>query len=449
MISEDLIDMLIDPDPEVRKRGVMQLGKSKDAEALPYLAEVYRDDEDEEVRELARKAGIFIRKNAPAQSSSGGGSRTAPKARQPEPAATSYSDLYSDSSDGLYADDPEEDVYADADASPLPSELRVSAVDKERAKGLVQQAMDMNMRGDNQRALKALEKALYTDPHLMYDTFTISLASTLTGMDGREAVKSIGPNADQLNKRRAGGSAKRSGIQIIFAYTMLMAGVIVLLGFFLFTWIDFTSVPTEGENGEITTLGEQLDDAQSQFEALADAGGTTPEVQALIDAFNGLNFEFNGLDTTLVSIGAQDILAVMGFDTFVDAMFGGLDTSEFDDPSLAYEPAPLDYTLVLIPIMAVIAIIMGILLLMNSKMSYWIFGIIAGILGIIPLAYFYTSAINEITPTDADIASFGQLDIVNAADLIGFGFWITLAGMLAIIFIPFLAMLTMPAKQDF
>lgn len=451
MISEDLIDMLIDPDPEVRKRGVMQLGKSKDPEALPYLAEVYRDDEDEEVRELARKAGLFIRKSAPAKPSGGRSSaQTAPRSRQPEPSESSYADLYT-GGESLYADeddDADEDVYANADESPLPSELKVSAVQEERARGLVQQALDLNMRGDNQRALKALEKALHTDPRLMYQNYTISLASTLTGMDGREAMKSIGPSADDLKKRTGSGAGgKRSGSQIILAYSLLMGGVIVLLGFFLFTWIDLTAIPTLDENGNPTTIGDTMDQAQEQIDQLLEMAGDTPEARTIRDAFNGLTFEFNGMDTALISIGAVDFYEALGINAFMEATFGslGTDTAELDD---GYEPAPLDYTLVLIPIVAVVAGLMGILLLLNSKISYWIFAIVMGLVGIVPLAYFYTSAINDVVPTDADLSSFGELNIPSASDLIGIGFWVSLVGMLIIIIVPFLAMLTMPSKTS-
>ena len=110
MFDDDLLDMLIDRDPEVRKRGVKRMAQTKDADALPYLNEVARDDDDAEVRDLARKAGLYIQKNA----------KTTVKRRPaPEP---SYTDsLYDDDDDDLYGDE-------EIDNTPLPSEIQVSAM---------------------------------------------------------------------------------------------------------------------------------------------------------------------------------------------------------------------------------------------------------------------------------------------------------------------------------
>lgn len=58
---DELIQQLDDVSPVRRKDAVIALGKSRDMAALRPLAKVYRTDPDPEVRELARKAGIYIR----------------------------------------------------------------------------------------------------------------------------------------------------------------------------------------------------------------------------------------------------------------------------------------------------------------------------------------------------------------------------------------------------
>ncbi len=56
-----LIQQLQDPNPETRRRAILALGKSKDATALKPLAAVVRDDPNPALRDLARKAGQYIR----------------------------------------------------------------------------------------------------------------------------------------------------------------------------------------------------------------------------------------------------------------------------------------------------------------------------------------------------------------------------------------------------
>src|SRR5215467_11293209 len=58
---DEYIRQLQNPDPDVRKRAIMALGKAKAPSALKPLANVVRTDPDPELRELARKAGQYIR----------------------------------------------------------------------------------------------------------------------------------------------------------------------------------------------------------------------------------------------------------------------------------------------------------------------------------------------------------------------------------------------------
>ena len=61
---DQLIRQLDDADPARRKQAVIALGKSRDASALKPLANVYRSDPEPEIRELARKAGVYIKQHA-------------------------------------------------------------------------------------------------------------------------------------------------------------------------------------------------------------------------------------------------------------------------------------------------------------------------------------------------------------------------------------------------
>jgi hypothetical protein len=180
MIDAYLLKQLNHPDSEKRKQAVMELAKTKDREALPPLAGVYRNDKDPEVRELARKAGIYINKHT----SSGNGLTAVYDDELPAP-----------KSKAAYYDEVDEGD----------DEKHVSDLDKERAMGLVKQALDIHMRGNNDRAVKYLRDALKKDPNLKRDSYTTGLAATITGLPSDEAVRMLTTEAVEKSKRKREG----------------------------------------------------------------------------------------------------------------------------------------------------------------------------------------------------------------------------------------------------
>lgn len=58
---DQLIAQLKHPDPERRRQAIIALGKSKSMAAIRPLAEVFKNDSSQELRELARKAAQYIR----------------------------------------------------------------------------------------------------------------------------------------------------------------------------------------------------------------------------------------------------------------------------------------------------------------------------------------------------------------------------------------------------
>lgn len=61
METEKLIAYLKHPDREIRRKAILQLAKSEDRRALPALGEVYKSDADPELRDLALKAGRYLK----------------------------------------------------------------------------------------------------------------------------------------------------------------------------------------------------------------------------------------------------------------------------------------------------------------------------------------------------------------------------------------------------
>ncbi|HEX2619013.1 MAG TPA: HEAT repeat domain-containing protein, partial [Phototrophicaceae bacterium] len=232
MLDMNLVKQLNDSDAEKRKQAVTALAKTKDRQALNYLAAVYQNDRDPQVRELARKAGLFITKHT---GGSGGSAKSKP--------------IISD-----YDDDQEEDTgdtgrstyYEENETDPFPVSMSISALDEERAAGLVKQALDIHMRGDNDRALKYLQDALKKNPNLARDSYTIGLAATISGMDGDKAIRMIMSEQQEKEKRKRGGSdgARAAGgepglgdaIVDLLIYLLVNGGMMAV---FLFALVSF------------------------------------------------------------------------------------------------------------------------------------------------------------------------------------------------------------------
>lgn len=439
MISEDLIDMLIDPDPEVRKQGVTIIGKSKNPDALPYLAEVYRDDEDSDVRELARKAGLYIKKYANAQTAQ------RPTATTPDNDAGNNS-LYTD--DDNIGDDV---MLADVSNTLVPSDLKISKVNEERAKGLLQQALDLNMRGDNQRAIKALERALATDPRLGYDSYTTSFAATVTGMPGQEAIQSLMPDDATLEKmKRANTRRKRSGLHLMLAYCVIVAGVMVLASYLLMPWFAIGTLElTEPTTGQVFTVNEVWGVVE---DALVDVPDS-PENNELLDAYSTINFDVNGLNTSLYAVGVNNLGTMVGLNdlsVFIESFGTGLLTGLLTEAEFAVlrsnnDTQPLHYSMLAVPAGAVLALLLSIFLLLRGGSTLlWVLLIIMGLLIVIPSAYYFTAG-EESLRTGINWLLFMEIPTPDSP-LIGMGFWVSLVGGLLILLIPFLAMLTEPAE---
>src|SRR5437868_258851 len=60
-IDSQMVAQLDSDDPEQRKAAIVALARSADAESLPLLVKIYRNDPDPTLRELALKAGRHIK----------------------------------------------------------------------------------------------------------------------------------------------------------------------------------------------------------------------------------------------------------------------------------------------------------------------------------------------------------------------------------------------------
>lgn len=137
---EQQIRQLQSSDPNERRAAIQALAEGRHPAALRPLAAVYRNDPDLAVRDLALKAGLYIKEHA-------------------------------------------------ADDSPSDLDNRwVSERDKQLARGFLSSATDFHMAGDKPRAAENLGKALSLDPSLRGETFVANLIMNVTGMAVAQAV---------------------------------------------------------------------------------------------------------------------------------------------------------------------------------------------------------------------------------------------------------------------
>jgi len=176
IVIDTYLQQLKSQDIARRREAIVALGKSSDPAALQPLADVYRNDPDPALRDLALKAGRYLRQHMSQDAGSSGYSSVA--------SSTASSRLKEELS--RY----ESEQPASAQNN-LPRRRAVSDADVTRSKSYVDEALSHNMNGDNARALKALRKALELNPNIMDDGFFVSVAGAVTGDSGQAAINFI------------------------------------------------------------------------------------------------------------------------------------------------------------------------------------------------------------------------------------------------------------------
>ncbi len=152
MTIDEALIQLKSPDAEMRRQAVIEVGKSKNPSMLPVLAEIYRSDSDANVRDMALKAGQYIRANMGPQAPT-------------DPVSTQTA----------------------AAVSTAP----VSELNRERAAGYMSQALDFQMRGNVLKAAELLGRAFDLNPALANDPLAQNLAADLTGQGPTAAARTF------------------------------------------------------------------------------------------------------------------------------------------------------------------------------------------------------------------------------------------------------------------
>jgi tetratricopeptide (TPR) repeat protein len=187
------INQLKSGDAVRRREAIIALGKSGDAAALKPLAEVYRNDPEPALRELALKAGKYLRQQT---------GDAAPAASPPPPARRSVNSIQD-----------EIDEY-EAEENPTQPQIKVQRREvrpenAKRAREYTNEALTQNINGDNAKAIKALRNAIKIDPNIIDDAFFASVAGTVTGEAGEDAIALILDDGQAKNIARESNKQKR------------------------------------------------------------------------------------------------------------------------------------------------------------------------------------------------------------------------------------------------
>lgn len=156
------IKQLRDRNPEKRIAAIKNLAREKDRSALKQLAIMAGDDPDPDVRELARKAGVFIRQQIGELPPANG-------------------------KDGR------------------PARIAVDKKNEEAAQRELSAAMSYQINGDFPKATRSLQKALSLNPNLRTDSYFVSLCETISGEAGEDAVQSIVSASQREKPKGLGG----------------------------------------------------------------------------------------------------------------------------------------------------------------------------------------------------------------------------------------------------
>lgn len=202
---DQFIQQLQSPDPQKRRQAIIALGRSRERAALKHLAQIFHNDPEPELRDLARRAGQHIRQAVNAVDPK----PSSPSASAPPPSSASQSSVIhlisepedEPSMDDVISSSAYEPLYPEHAEAPPPEsayvppvqgrDYEVSREDRERAKHYVEEALSMNMRGDNAKGMKMLAQGLAINPNLINDGYFMSIAASVTGLEGDGAIQMI------------------------------------------------------------------------------------------------------------------------------------------------------------------------------------------------------------------------------------------------------------------
>lgn len=397
MIDKRILQALENPSPSIRRKAITALGKSADADALPILANIYRTDPDPELRDLARKAGVYIKQQ---------GSDSQPVSKPPsKPRNPDEVDVESIIAASKTARQAEEKAREPVKKIPRVldvdlSTLNVSGANVERAKAEMDKAMYFSVQGEMAPAKIALQKAFTLNPHLRVDNYARSLVLQIAGgVDEEQALYDLMMEEVKIPKKESEGGGK------LFVLLMLIAGGLMLAGFFL-PWLQ------SPDDANLLAFEADVVEAEGQ------------------DAYSGLDIVQN-TDDIAVTLSQLAVLA--------DLLRGNFSLEQPNRNPITYSPA-------LTAVAGGLQILLGLLVFLGGggKGWYWFQGILMTLAGGAGLLWMYTT-VNDF----AELLNliFGGIMTFSAMDLLGTGFLLSAGGAGLLALASILGLLTSGGKR--
>ena len=162
-MSTNPAELLRSNNPKDRAQGIKIVAKMQDERALRILWQMAEADDDPRVRDYAQKGARYVAAKMEEHGEDPNAvlATLAPAADAPPPAPPPF------------------------------QPVEVSEKAENRAQHYVSEALDHNFNDDREKALKALTKALKTNPNLQLDEYFLSVASSVTNLENAEALAAI------------------------------------------------------------------------------------------------------------------------------------------------------------------------------------------------------------------------------------------------------------------
>jgi hypothetical protein len=204
-IDPIIFDLLRSSDAEQRKRGVKALARTEDREALRYLATLYQQDTDPEVRQLALVAGQHIKKR-----------RAFSYGVQDTGKSTAMLETVE-----IKQDVPKQKPKNKADAKVI------------EAKALMDKAMGFVAHSDYARAQNLAYEAFEIMPQLGSDPYYAGLAAEIMGLSQKEAIKALQagqPDYEVGKGKRKVKKGAKSKPKMILSWKAFVLDSVIIFG---------------------------------------------------------------------------------------------------------------------------------------------------------------------------------------------------------------------------
>jgi hypothetical protein len=202
--------------PQDRKKAIKMLVQHGGSETLVALGRLYKSEQDAEIKELALKAGRYLKKQQAEASDevtdypaplSSIPQKTPSNSKTPPPPAEDDSDIATEYPAPM--SDIREAPAAVRETKKEFKPVSVSAYKQGQAKSLMERALDFSVRGYRGEAIELLIKAFHINPNLRLDTYYMRVAMNITRMDQEDTLYLIDEDPKERKARLNAKPAKQ------------------------------------------------------------------------------------------------------------------------------------------------------------------------------------------------------------------------------------------------